>query len=181
MLIQIAMDLIDPQHLRHWLLTAATVLHKTANRCSISASGNRQGFVKIWNWKTLKRLGSVPSHSSTVNAIAFSPRQKVLVTGGDDGKIKIISYKNDIEDQGLLGEYSDWIGGVNTLAFSPDGEIVTSGDDDGKVKLWNIKNKTQIREFSGHNKSVMSVSFSPDGKLLASSGKDYTVRIWQPS
>lgn len=148
---------------------------------NIFASGDRQGFVKIWNWKTLKRLGSLPSHNSTVNAIAFSPRQKVLVTGGDDGKIKIISYKNNIEDQGLLGEYSDWIGGVNTLAFSPDGKIVASGGDDGKVKLWNVKNKTQIRELSGHDKPVMSVSFSPDGKLLASGSKDYTVRIWQLS
>jgi len=166
---------------RTGLPTAATVLHKTANRCSISASGDRQGFVKIWNWKTLKRLSSVPSHSNTVNAIAFSPRQKVLVTGGGDGKIKIISYKNDIEDQGLLGEHSDWIGGVNTLAFSPDGEIVASGDDDGKVKLWDVKNKTQIRELSEHDKPVMSVSFSPNGKLLASGSKDYTVRIWQLS
>lgn len=148
---------------------------------NIFASGDRQGFVKIWNWKTLKLLGSLPSHNSTVNTIAFSPRQKVLVTGGDDGKIKIISYKNDAEDQGLLGEYSDWVVGVNALAFSPDGKRVASGGDDGKVKLWDVKNKTQTSELSGHDKPVMSVSFSPDGKLLASGSKDYTVRIWQLS
>jgi len=148
---------------------------------NIFASGDRQGFVTIWNWKTLKRLGSLPSQNSTVNTIAFSPRQKVLVTGGDDGKIKVISYKNDVEDQGLLGEYSDWIVGVNALAFSPDGKIVASGGDDGKVKLWDVKNKTQTSEISGHDKPVMSVSFSPDGKLLASGSKDYTVRIWQLS
>jgi len=148
---------------------------------NVFASGDMQGFVKIWNWKTLKRLGSVPSHTSTVNAIAFSPRQKILVTGGDDGKIKIISYKNDIEEQGLLGEYSDWIGGVNALAFSPDGKIVASGGDDGKVKVWDVKNKIQTSELSGHNKPVMSVNFSPDGRLLASGSKDYTVRIWQLS
>jgi U3 small nucleolar RNA-associated protein 13 len=65
---------------------------------NVFASGDRQGFVKIWNWKDSKCLGSVYSHGSTVNAIAFSPRQKVLVTGGDDGKIKTISYKNDIEE-----------------------------------------------------------------------------------
>ena len=148
---------------------------------NIFASGDRQGFVRIWNWKTLKRLGSVSSHSGTVNAIAFSPRQKVLVTGGDDGKIKVISYKNDIEDQGLLGEYSDRIGGVNALAFSPDGKIVASGDDDGKVKLWDVKNKAQIKELLGHDKSVISISYSSDGKLLATGSKDYTVKIWQLS
>lgn len=148
---------------------------------NIFASGDRQGFVKIWNWKALKRLGSITSHTSTVNTIAFSPRQKILVTGGDDGRIKILSYKNNIEEQGLLGEYSDWIGGVNALAFSPNGKIVASGGDDGKVKLWDIKNKAQTSELSGHDKPVMSVSFSPDGKLLASGSKDYTVRIWQLS
>lgn len=148
---------------------------------NIFASGDRQGFVKIWNWKTLKRIGSLPSHNSTVNAIAFSPRQKILVSGGDDGKIKITSYRNDIEDQRLLGEYSDWVGGVNTLAFSPDGKIVASGGDDGKVKLWDVKSRTQMSELSGHDESVMSVSFSPNGKQLASGSKDKTVRIWQLS
>lgn len=145
---------------------------------NVFASGDIQGFVKIWNWQSLKCLGSVLSHSNTVNSIAFSPQQKILVTGGNDGKIKIINYNNDVEDQGFLGEYSDWTGGVNTLAFSPDGKIVASGGEDGKVKLWDVKNKTQIRELSGHEKPVMSVSFSPDGKLLASGGKDFTVRIW---
>lgn len=148
---------------------------------NIFASGDRQGFVRIWNWKTLKEIGSLTSHSSTVSAIAFSPRKKILVSGGDDGKIKIASYGNAVEDQGLLGEYSDWIGGVNTLAFSPDGKIVASGGDDNKVKLWDVKSRTQMSELSGHDKPVMSVSFSPNGKLLASGSKDYSVRIWQLS
>lgn len=146
----------------------------------VFASGDGQGFVKIWNWKSLEHLGSVASHLP-VNAIAFSPRKKILVAGYDGGEIKIISYKNGIEEQGLLGEHCDLIGGVNALAFSPDGKIIASGDDDGKVKLWDVENKRQINELSGHNKSVMSVSFSPDGKLLASGSKDRTVRILQLS
>jgi WD40 repeat protein len=146
---------------------------------NIFASGDGQGFVKIWDWKTLKRIGSLPSHGSMVNTIAFSPHAKILVSGGDDGKIKIASYKNGVEDQGLLGECSDWVGGVNALAFSPDGKIVASGGDDGKVKLWDVNNKKQISEFSEHNMPVMSVSFSPNGKLLASGSKDKTVRIWR--
>lgn len=164
------------------------ILHTSNVKCiqssrfdNIFASGDGQGFVKIWNWKSLKQIGSLPSHSSTVNTIAFSPCEKILVSGGEDGKIKIASYKNDVEDQGLLGEYSDWVGGVNTLAFSPDGKIVASGGDDGKVKLWDVKSKTQKSELSGHNKPVMSISFSPNGKLLASGSKDKTVRIWQLS
>ncbi len=148
---------------------------------NIFASGDGQGFIKIWNWKSLNRIGSLPSHSSTVNAIAFSPREKILVSGGDDGKIKITNYENGVEDQGLLGEYSDWVGGVNALAFSSDGKFVVSGGDDGKVKLWDVKNKTQISELSGHDKPVLSVSFSPNGKLLASGSKDKTVKIWQLS
>lgn len=148
---------------------------------NIFASGDGQGFVKVWNWKSLEQIGSLPSHRSTVNAISFSPHGKILVSGGDDGKIKIASYKNGVEDQGLLGEYSDWVGGVNALAFSHDGKIVASGGDDGKVKLWDVKNKTQIGELPGHDKPVMSVSFSPNKKLLASGSKDKTVRIWHLS
>lgn len=148
---------------------------------NIFASGDGQGFVKVWNWKSLELIGSLPSHRSTVNAIAFSPHGKILVSGGDDGKIKIASYKNGVEDQGLLGEYCDWVGGVNALAFSHDGKIVASGGDDGKVKLWDVKSKTQISELPGHDKPVMSVSFSPNKKLLASGSKDKTVRIWQLS
>lgn len=147
---------------------------------NIFASGDRKGYVKVWNWKSLQEVGSLQNHSSTVNAIAFSPNERILVSGGDDGKIKITNYRNAVEDQGLVGEHSAWEG-VNTLAFSPDGRFVASGGEDGKVKLWDVKNKTQVDELSGHNKAVMSVSFSPNGKLLASGSKDYTVRIWQLS
>jgi WD40 repeat protein len=147
---------------------------------SLFASGDRQGCVKIWNWKTSKCVGSMFNHGSPVNAIAFSPCEKVMVTGGEDGPITITSYKNDIEEKGLLGENAgDWIGGVNALAFSPNGNIVASGGDDGKVKLWDVKNKKLVSELSGHDKPVMSVGFSLDGKLLASGSKDYSVRIWR--
>jgi WD40 repeat protein len=147
---------------------------------NLFASGDRQGCVKLWNWKTSKCVGSMFNHDCTVNAIAFSPCEKVMVTGSEDGRISITSYKNDIEEKGALGENAgDWIGGVNALAFSPNGKIVASGGDDGKVKLWDVKNKLLASELSGHDRPVMSVGFSPDGKLLASGSKDFNVRIWR--
>lgn len=145
---------------------------------NIFASSDSQGSVMIWNWKSLEKMYSLDLDTA-VDALAFSPKEKILVAGSNDGKITIISYKNNkMTDEGLLGEHR---GSVNTLAFSPDGKMVASGGSDRKIKLWNVKKKEQIMEFSEHIDSVMSVSFSPNGKLLASGSKDKTVRIWQIS
>ncbi|MUG95497.1 TIR domain-containing protein [Scytonema sp. UIC 10036] len=115
-------------------------------------------------------------HTSTVTDVSFNPKDKTIVTGSEDGTIKI---------WGLHGEKKSTIkvdnGGidanVNSVAWSPDGNTIASGDDKNTVKLWSKEGK-HINTLTGHTMSVNSVVWSPDGNTIASASDDKTVILW---
>ena len=67
-------------------------------------------------------------------SVAFSPNGKNLVSGGNDGKIKLwdLSTKEDICTR------NGHSGSVNALVFSLDGQIIISGGGDNMIKMWRI-------------------------------------------
>jgi WD40 repeat protein len=118
--------------------------------------------------KTLK------GHSSDVNAIAFTPDGKTIVTGSDDKTIKLWSLATG-EEIRTLKKHSNW---VWTLAISPDGKTLASGSADHTIKLWNLATGEEILTLKGHSSGVTSVAFSPDGATLASGSLDKTIKLW---
>ncbi|MBE9138866.1 hypothetical protein IQ254_16970 [Nodosilinea sp. LEGE 07088] len=167
-----------------WHTSTINCIEPSPLSSDVFASGDGQGFVRLWNWRSMKRLGSLPAHpNKPVNCIAFSPNKKIIVSGGDDGKIAVLSYSKELTSKGFLGEtgqYSDWVGGVNALAFSPDGRKIASGGDDGRVSIWDLKSKQRIYESPKHsNKAIMSICFSPNGEFLISGSKDKVVSVWK--
>jgi len=62
-------------------------------------------------------------HSSTVNALVFSPRAHLFATGSHDCTIKVWDADWGREEAVLAG-HSDW---VRCLDFSPDGQTLASG------------------------------------------------------
>ena len=164
--------------------TLAASLHENT-----FASGDEGGFLRLWNFSTLDSIGGLEIFNAPIEAIAFSPHNKLLVCSGNKGVIKVVQYRNNVVSKDSQENFGTHIGTkgkkakVNDLVFSCDGKMFASAGDDGSIRLWEL-GKGQSQEgqlLSGHDKPVMSVSFSPNGKLLASGGKDKTVRIWQIS
>ncbi|MBQ2387231.1 MAG: hypothetical protein II300_08135, partial [Bacteroidales bacterium] len=74
-------------------------------------------------------------HSDFVNSVAYSPDGTKIISGSDDGTIKIWDANTGKYLKTLEG-HSDW---VNSVAYSPDGTKIISGSDDGTIKIWGIK------------------------------------------
>lgn len=113
-------------------------------------------------------------HSSTVDAVAFSPDGRWIATGSFDSTIKIWQPETGRELRALSGHS----GAVRSLASSPDGRLLASGGNDKTIRIWDVANGGEVRRLDVQDSIVGAVAFSPDGQRLASSGPGNSVIVW---
>lgn len=125
-----------------------------------------------------KLLKCQNGHTSDVWSLAFSPDDRLIVSGGREITIWNAKTFEPLKtlDPGQVN--------VNALAFSRDGLILASGQGDGSIALWDIRDPLNPREIPiegprpQHRGSVNSLAFSPDGKILASGSDDQLIKLW---
>src|ERR1051326_3653285 len=74
-------------------------------------------------------------HSSSVNAVAFSPDRKTLASGSDDGTILLW----DLETGSQLRAFAGHAAPVMSVLFSPKGKSIASMANNGSVIVWDLK------------------------------------------
>ncbi|OKH57177.1 NACHT and WD repeat domain-containing protein, partial [Scytonema sp. HK-05] len=99
-------------------------------------------------------------HNSSVNLVAISTDGQTIVSGGDDGKVRLWDSKGK-----QVTEWRGHQGDVNSVVISTDKRTIVSGGDDGKVRLWDSKGK-QLAELRGHDHSVTSIAISTDKQTI---------------
>jgi WD40 repeat protein len=139
----------------------------------VLATGNDIVTIRLWrvgSWEPLKRLDEAPS-----GALAFNPRQDVLIAGGHRGAELIDVGSGQVRHR--LHEMDEYKY-VEAVAFDPTGATVATAGYDYLVKIWDVSNGRLIVTLRGHDDAVDTVAFTPDGRLLASGSGDNTIKIW---
>jgi len=116
------------------------------------ASTSDDKTIKLWDIAESKliRTMKVAEH---VQAVAFSPDDKRLMTGG--------------RDKPMIGEFLQEIFGDSK--FNPG----------VSARLWDVETGTLLQTFTKHANDVMDVAYSHDGKWIATASADKTVELWE--
>ena len=117
-----------------------------------------------------------PENLAIIASVSLSPDGKLLVTGHNDGQIRIW----ELASGKALATWDGRSQFVRTLRFSPDGKRIASVGDhrtDKAIKLWDTSGKL-LATLAGHTDDVYALAWSSDGKRLASGSEDNDARIW---
>jgi len=113
-------------------------------------------------------------HTNYVRSMALSPDGKLLVSGSNDGTVRIWDMETGKEIRYLSG-HTDF---VHSVTFSSDGALIASGSEDKTVRIWDVKNGVQMMCLQGHFTGVESVIFSPNKRFLISVASMGDLLIW---
>jgi WD40 repeat protein len=112
---------------------------------------------------------------------AFSPDLKWLVTGSEDGIIRLLSTDNWQEKFVEVKAHSKCQ--ITALAWSSDINKIVSGDENGQLTIWDFNQlqgnilRSQLQPQS-HDDRIRAIAFSPNGKYIASGGTSKEIKIW---
>jgi WD40 repeat protein len=130
--------------------------------------------VRVWNRDSPDEVASW-GYQGVVTSIAMSSDGAWVVTGGDDGTVRLKRPGNGEGPQLWPAHH----GAIKQVAMSSDGLWVVSAGEDGTLRLWN-------QELLGSEPqgwwllqdSVNSVALSREARWLVSGGQLGAVRVW---
>ena len=132
--------------------------------------GSGDPHVRVWDVASggeTRRL----SHPGPVSAVAVSPVDDRVVTGSEDGTVRI------------------WTGGASRTirahpapvvkaAFDPAGRHLVTASATGASRVWDAATGARLAALKDHADEIVWIQFSPDGKLLATASRDSWLRVY---
>lgn len=137
---------------------------------------------------------TLQGHQGAVFCVQVHPIYTVVVSGSEDGSIKIWDHESGDYMKTLKGHTN----AVNSLSFTPSGNYLASSSTDLSIKLWDFDSHTCLRTLRGHDHTISAVKFIPaqnvipatgdenanidvaaaEAKFMLSASRDHTVKMW---
>ncbi|KAG5790721.1 hypothetical protein H9Q69_010215 [Fusarium xylarioides] len=139
------------------------------------------------NWDAC--LQTLDEHQTEVSTLAYSPDGQWLVSGSQDGVVKLWHADSGacirtVGGHGLGYDKYDpkhkmlVPAGVKSVAFSADGESFTSGAWNGIVKVWDRATGKLSAEHQAHESHATAMAISSDGLTFAFVLPEGIIKTW---
>lgn len=115
-------------------------------------------------------------HTKAVTGIVTDSLNRIVISSGLDGKIKIWEFITGI----LIHEF-DWSATTkipNKMKFHRPSELLAVSCDDSCIRIIDVETKKVVRELWGCEGKISDFCFSNDGRWIVAASMDSVVRIW---
>ncbi|XP_063827416.1 autophagy-related protein 16-1 isoform X2 [Ostrinia nubilalis] len=117
------------------------------------------------------------AHDGEVNAVKWSPTDRMVATGGTDRKVKLW----DVSKLGLVENKGTLVGsnkGVMSVDFDSSGAYIVGASNDFASRVWSVGDQRQRHTLTGHSGKVMAAKFLGEHTKVITGSHDRTLKVW---
>jgi WD40 repeat protein len=129
--------------------------------------------VKIWDAETGDLLSTIEHHYA-VRSLAWTSDEKKLISGSNDGSIRIFG-TNTWQQIAILQGHEEV---VYAISLFQNDRLLASGSDDLTARLWNLDTNLPVGPPIEHEDEIRSAAISADGTLLLTGCEDNNAYVW---
>jgi WD40 repeat protein/uncharacterized caspase-like protein len=133
------------------------------------------GDIRLYEISSGKLIAVLRGHANSVNALAFSPDGRLLLSGSSDKTAVIWDIAANSQLHVLKGRHARY---VSAVAFSSGGSIAVTAAADGLIQFWRVSDGHPIGAAFGHATGVTALATSAEAGLIASGSAEGEIRIW---
>lgn len=129
--------------------------------------------IRLWDVRSRQQIDQLRGHASCVEALAFSPNGRQLLSADSDGSIYLWDVSGRTRSSLRVADGH----GVYSVAFASDGQHALTGGDRLAI-VWDLANHKEIQRLDGHGGTVRAVLFGPAAGELTTTCDDGLIRVW---
>ncbi|BDA46919.1 probable guanine nucleotide-binding protein subunit beta-like protein at C-terminar half [Coccomyxa sp. Obi] len=119
------------------------------------------------------RDGGKNAHEGAVVGVAADACNKLLVTGGLDGRLRMWAFKGrQMQSEVAMGS------NPTRLCHHANSALLSVACDDLVIRMYDVEAVRSVRQFRGHGDRITDLHMSADARWLLSASLDGTVRVW---
>ncbi|XP_016132550.1 periodic tryptophan protein 2 homolog [Sinocyclocheilus grahami] len=134
------------------------------------------GQLLVWEWQSESYVFKQQGHFNNMNSLAYSPDGQYLVTGGDDGKVKVWNTNSGL----CFVTFTEHSSSVTNVAFTSSGFVVVSASLDGTVRAFDLHRYRNFRTMTSPRPAQFSsLAVDSSGELVCAGSQDsFEIFLW---
>lgn len=142
----------------------------------IAIGCSHAGQLLVWEWQSETYTMKQQGHRTNMNCLAYSPDGQYIITGGDDGKVKLW---NTLTGFCTL-TFHEHTSSISSVLFSHNRKFVASASLDGTVRAYDLARYRNFRTLTSPRPVQFScLAIDASDEFLAAGGQDFfDVYLW---
>uniref|UniRef100_H3CZ41 PWP2 small subunit processome component n=1 Tax=Tetraodon nigroviridis TaxID=99883 RepID=H3CZ41_TETNG len=165
------------------LIHSLSLSDQRISSVAVNSSGDWIGFgcsgkgqLLVWEWQSESYVFKQQGHLNNMASLAYSPDGQYIVTGGDDGKVKVWNSTSGL----CFVTFTEHVSSVSSVTFTSSGFVVVSASLDGTVRAFDLHRYRNFRTLTSPQPAQFSsLAVDVSGELVSAGAQDsFEIFLW---